>query len=512
VIVKIPSVALGVNRDATPEELPLGMWSDCSNVVFHGGYLERAAGMAQIFSAPTITPYYVAPFRTASSLLWLHAGLQKVYVDDGSTRTEVGRAAAYTGTPNDRWTGGVFNGLYLLNNGVDVPQYWNGNVATDFAALPSWPAGYLCKSLRPWKNYAFALAVTQAGTLYPYRVLWSAQTDPGAYPVSFDITDPTKDAGQFDLAETPDLLVDSLPLGDGLVIYKTGSMYLARYTGDPKYVFNFSRLPGDVGMIARNCAVNTPMGHVVLTLGDVILHAGGGPKSIADGRVRRAIFEQMDTTYAERACFVASNPTANEVWVCYPEDGNATCTKAAIWNWKDDAWSFRSLRNVTAGGTGQTPNAVGYTWATVPGTWADTTLTWGGKSATQNDQHLVLAHMAPALSLVGSGIQDVGVSTTAWAERMGIALDDPQTVKMVSTLWPRLEGDAGTVVGIQVGASMKPDVAPTWKPVVNYTIGTSDKIDCFAQGKFLAIRILSITDAPWRLRGIDMDVEPMGRW
>jgi len=28
VIVKIPSVALGVNRDATPEELPLGMWSD----------------------------------------------------------------------------------------------------------------------------------------------------------------------------------------------------------------------------------------------------------------------------------------------------------------------------------------------------------------------------------------------------------------------------------------------------------------------------------------------------
>ena len=63
-------------------------------------------------------------------------------------------------------------------------------------------------------------------------------------------------------------------------------------------------------MIARNCAVNTPMGHVVLTLGDVILHAGGGPKSIADGRVRRAIFEQMDTTYAERACFVASNPTA----------------------------------------------------------------------------------------------------------------------------------------------------------------------------------------------------------
>ena len=490
-IVKIPSVALGVNKDSIPEDLPGGVWSDCLNVVFRNGFMERAPGMAQIFSTPSVTPYYVSPFRTASQLLWIHAGLQRIFVDTGSARFDITRAAGvYTGGPNDRWTGGAFNGVFLLNNGVDVPQYWGGDTAGKFAALPSWPAGHLAKALRPWRNYVFALGIIMGGVYYPNRVLWSSLADPGAVPPSWNIADPDHDSGEVDQAETPDVLVDALPLGDGLVLYKTGSMHLARWVGGQS-VFSFSRLPGDVGMLARNCAVNTPAGHVVLTLGDVVLHGGAGPKSIANGRVRRAIFQSMDTTYAERAAFVASNPTDNEVWVCYPEDGQSTCTKAAIWNWSDDTWTFRTLRNVTAGGTGQTPNAVGDTWATIPDTWANTTQTWGGKSASQNDQHLVLAHAAPALSLVGSGIKDLGVSNQAMAERVGMSFDDSQSVKLIRSVWPRIEGTRGDVVNIQVGASMEPDSPPTWSEVRPFTIGTSNKVDVFMKGRYLALRILS---------------------
>ena len=90
------------------------------------------------------------------------------------------------------------------------------------------------------------------------------------------------DAGEQDLAETPALLVDCLPLGDVNIIYKERSMYAMTYVGAP-YIFRFQRLPGESGMLARGCAVNTPLGHVVLTAGDVVLNNGSGVQSIANG-------------------------------------------------------------------------------------------------------------------------------------------------------------------------------------------------------------------------------------
>ena len=510
-IVKFPSIAGGVSRDATPEELPLGTWSDVQNMSFKGGYMSRSAGMDKIFATPSVVPYWVSAFRTSSALYWVHVGLTSVYVDDGTTRTNI-TGTALAGSAGTRITGGAFNGTLVFNNGVDVPRYWTGSTAANTANLTAWPAGYKCQALRPFKNYLFALDVTKAGTRYPYRVLWSALADPGTVPTSWDITDPTKDAGEVDLAETTDILVDALPLGDSLIIYKSASMYACRYVGGQS-IFAFNRVPGDVGMLTKGCAVNTPKGHVVLTTGDVVIHQGQGPASIADSVVRKAIFDEMDSTYAERSAFVTINPPQNEVWVCYPTDGNVTCTKAAVWNWQDNTWSFRTLRNVTSGAVGQTPSgASGTTYAATTDIYSTTTLTYGGKASAPNDQHLVLASTAPALALVGSGNQDIGVAFSSYATRTGMALDDPQTLKLARTVWPRIDAVPGTVVNISVGASMTPDVAPTWQTAVPFTVGTSTKVDSFAKGRFLALKFASTTDADWRLRGLEMDVVPQGRW
>ena len=512
-IVKLPSVAGGVVTDATPEELADGQWSSALNVRFRGGYLERAPGMAQMFDAPAQTPYFVAPFRTAVGQLWLHAGLTKIYCDDASsTRTDIGRAAAYTGTTADRWTGGAFNGIFVMNNGVDVPQWWNGSVATDFAALPSWPAGHLCKSMRPFRNFLVAMNITKTGPLrYPFRVLWSAISDPGTYPPGWDITDPTREAGEIDVAGAAGPVVDALQFGDVLLIYTTGSTHAMRYIGGQN-VMAVTPVPGGVGMLARNCVASTPLGHVVLTTGDVVLQADGPPRSIADGAVRRRIFETLDNTNAENVAFVCANPADNEAWICYPTDGSATCNRASIWNWKDNTWTFRELRSVTAGATGQTPLAVGARWSTSTDTWGSVTSTWGGGFAGVNDQHLVLAHALPALSLVGYGQDDVGVTPTATAERTGMHFGEPQKLKTIRTVWPRIDAPPGTVVSIEVGASNTPDVAPTWKPAVSYTVGTSAKVDCFATGRYLSIRISNAQAKTWRLRGLDMDIQPQGNW
>jgi hypothetical protein len=35
----------------------------------------------------------------------------------------------------------VFNGILILNNPVDGPYYWNGDITTRMRRLPGWAAG-----------------------------------------------------------------------------------------------------------------------------------------------------------------------------------------------------------------------------------------------------------------------------------------------------------------------------------------------------------------------------------
>ena len=111
-----------------------------------------------------------------------------------------------------------------------------------------------------------ALNITKTATNYPHMVKWSDAAVPGAIPASWDETSVTGDAGELDIAETSDVIVDGLPLGDAFIIYKERSAYSMTFIGQPS-VFRFQRLPNCDGMLARGCAAMTPLGHVVLTSG-----------------------------------------------------------------------------------------------------------------------------------------------------------------------------------------------------------------------------------------------------
>ena len=94
--------------------------------------------------------------------------------------------------------------------------------------------------------------MTKNGTHYPHMMKWSAAAIPGAIPHSWDSTDVTLDAGEVDIAETPDLMVDALPLGDAMIVYKERSMYAVRYVGYPS-ILPCSGFHGDSGMLFRGC-------------------------------------------------------------------------------------------------------------------------------------------------------------------------------------------------------------------------------------------------------------------
>ena len=584
-IVKISDVGKGLNADLTPEELQMGVWSDARNMRFANGYAQRFNGLAPIFAAPVVEPYYITAFQKPNKRLWIHAGTERVFSDDESVRTEITRLAEitistlthvtttatlktsaahglttgnsvtiygayplqyngtftitvtapdtftftmasdpgadasvlghltgpsaatanFTGTRDDRWTGGVLAGIQVLNNGVDVPQYWTGD-ANKLRTLPGWNAGWTAASLRPWKNYLIALDITKSGVRNPHMIKWSVAAVPGSLPDSWDETDVTRDAGELPVSDTADLLVDALPMGDVLIIYKERSMYALRFIGAP-YIFQLQRIPGDSGMLFRGCAVSTPLGHVVLTAGDVVLNNGQGAESIADGQIRDYIFRNLDSSNYKKA-FVTSNPQKNEALICFPFVGSTNCDKAAVWNWKEKTWGLRDLSNVTYGATGQIAATSFTTWAGDSESWDLDTSTWNEDPYSPNQARLLLTQTNRIAGFDISAGDDGVTGLTGSLTRTGVSLDNAQAMKMVRGVYPRVDAPTGSVMTVEVGSSMTPDSPAVWSAPASFVVGQDIKADTFANGRFLSFRFAC--SKPWRMRAFDIDVDYAG--
>lgn len=498
---------VGVVNDAAQNDAPLNGWTIANNIRFRDGYAERIGGEQQIFTTTSVVPYFIAPFQTTTTSYWIHAGLTSVYADDGTTRTNI-TGTALTGTAGDRFTGGVLNGVFVLNNGVDVPQYWGGT--STLAALPGWDATWRAVSVRPFKNFLVALGITKGSTKYPHMVKVSSAASTGAVPSSWDATNPALDTLERDLSETTDVLVDALPMGDLLIIYKERSMYSMQFIGG-NTKFKTQRLPGNVGMLARGCAAITPVGHVVLTSDDVVLHAGQGAKSIINGRMRRWLFSQIDATNYKR-CFLTTNERRNEVLVCFPTQGQQYCTKALTWNWVDDTIGVRDLGSVTHGASGKLPaSVIDGSWAADTAPWNTDFTAWTEDGLSSAESRLVLAQTTK-LMLVDSGSGFGGANIPATLVRSGLDFGDGATVKLCRGIRPRIDAAAGTVITVEIGASMDPLSPPSYGPPVPFRVGIDVKADGFASGRYLAVRYSTNSLAPWRIARDAFDVTPMGAY
>jgi hypothetical protein len=509
-IVKVPDCSIGFYPDLMPEELKSGAWSGVTNMRFRVGFAERFRGMANIFGTPSAAPYYITPYTTATTRYWVTGCLAKIYAYDGTAEHDITPTVAPTGAIDDRYTGGMFNGVLILNNGKDVPWAWGGATASPAATLSAWDANWRCKSMRPFKNFLVALNITKTATIYPHMVKWSNAAVPGAVPTSWNEANPANDAGEVDLAETSDVIVDALPMGDQLIIYKERSMYSMRYVGGQS-IMAFQRLPGETGMLARGCAVDTPVGHVVLTAGDVVVHQGGNATSIADGVVRRFIFNNMNSFQAQRS-FVCLNPQKHEVLVCFPTVDSETCDTAAVWNWDTKAWGVRTLSNVTYGASGQiNSSSTLLQWDADSDSWESDASTWNENEYAANESRLLLARTTKVTAF-DVGTADFGAEIDSSLEVTGMSLGDPYANKLIRAVYPRIDAPTGTVVNVTIGGAMNATDAPVWGSPVPFVVGSQIKADCFASGRFLALRFEGEGFEPWRIRSYDLDVVSSGAY
>lgn len=503
---------IGLVRDAYSQELKPNAWTDAKNARFREGYAEKVLGHIPTYGTVLEPPYHLTNVLLSSGSAWVYASPQKISVVNSSfVHSDITRASGpYTGADDDKWTGGVLSGIVVLNNGIDVPQYWPGTgLCQD---VPEWPSNYRCKVLRPFRNYLMALNVTKDTTPYPHLIKWSHVADPGTMPSTWDPTDETKEAGEYDLADEETALVDGLTLGEQFIAYKRSGYYSVTYIGAP-FIFRFQKISSLFGgAFGANCVTDFPGGHFVLGPGDVYVHQGGRPESVIDAKNRKWLYRQLDTTSQLRV-FTTISPLANELWVCFPQEGDTYCTLALVWNWKYGAWGVRELPNVLHAAPGSINYVPGKTWDTYEGAWSGTDLAWDqGVNSTAVINTLLAAPGETSLLAIEYGNLFNTTAYETFLERDNIRFDNPSTVKLVKEVRPLIEGPVGSQVDVYVSSSYDQTASPTWYGPFPFFIGVDQKIDCHVTGRMLGVKFQTSGDFPWRLKRYEMEIEEIGRY
>lgn len=518
--VRVPNCgSVGVVKDLSKHELPLPAWTDALNVRFLDGYAYQFLGHGAVYGTPSVLPQHVMQVNIGSARHWIYAGAAKIYsvtvsgglpVHTNRTRQSAGVDVDYTGTPN-QWTSTSLSGIPIFNAGnlVDPPQFWD-LVASRFTALTTWPANTFCKSLRTYKNFLVALNVTKAGTTYPFMVKWSSPADPGSVPASWDETDPTQDAGEFDCAEGGDPIIDGLQLRDYLMIYKEHSVWRLSFVGG-QFVMANQKVLGMSGAMNRNCIVEIDGFHFVLTGSDLVLHDGQAATPILDKQSRRSFFQDIDSAAIDR-CFVFKNPFMNEVFVCYPSIGNSIPNRALVWNYKDKTVSYRDIPSLHHANYGAVDDTLSSSWDSDSDTWDSDLTAWQGPGFTPATTRVLMASNATKLYLLDSSASFDGVMPSAYLERVGLDFGAPENIKLVRGIRPRIVGNTGQQISVSVAGTDDAYETPVYTETRNLTIGETLKADFFVTGRYIAIKFNSGDAAQWRLDSFDIDVEQAGEY
>ncbi len=494
----------GVIRDTNPFSVG-DEWTNATNMRFNDLAAQKMGGDAELI-ATTEEPYFLLFNGKHLTPSWFYMTDGGIWETDLFVNTDIDvGGAVLAGTI---WDASLFNNIPVFNNTVQTPLTWLGS--GDVTPLPAFPVNTTCKAIRPYKSFLVALSTIDNGVESNNRVLWSSSSDAGALPASWDISDPSVLAGDAYLTSTKGHIIDGLPLRDMFVIYKTHAIHTMRLVGGQS-VMQFEKVQINSGLLAKNCVQEFKGMHFVVSDGDVVLFDGQSIKSIADKRVRTEIFANMDTVNFINS-YVARYDRQDEMWVCYPTIGNEWANKAAIWNWKDDTWTFRELiesRHIASGQANKDSFTYDSPQAAVTYDDPSMKIPYAPTSNNPTTDTLVTATNLK-LGVIDESFNSYGVPMVSSLEKltMDLGTDDIKIVKSVS---PRITADIGTKVYISVGSQFNPDDVITWMPEVMYVVGIDRKSDIILKGRYISVKFRTQDlDANWRLHSFHIDAAVSG--
>lgn len=527
---RVPVKALdqyGLISDQPAHELPPNAFSEGRNVRFRDGKVEKFQGHAAVFGDPPIAPYYLVPIASLTANWWVYPGLAKVYAYQGGGHHNITRQTAavdvdYAATADNVWTGGLLGLKLVLNNGFDPPQKWadvSGSQRLEpldyVTGFSTWASlNYRCSALRVFRSFLVALDVTKVTNRYPHMIKWSHPAVPGEFPVSWDETDPSKDAGEVSLSQTNGFVLDCAQLRDTNIIYKEDAVFGMQFVGGLN-VFRFYPIFNQIGAMSRNCAVEYFSGrHFVFGAGDVVQHDGQGMESVLTRRRRRWLFSRINSNKRAR-CFVTVVPRAKECWACYPVEGADIPNEALVWNWETGALTVRDLPGVSYISPGVVDlGSLPDTWASDSEPWVSDATAWNARAVTLTEPEILMASSANSKFYLGDSTEQfAGQPMTAVVERSGLGIDgkDLASRLFLRSIFPRVEGPSGAVLKVWVGGQDTADSPIFWEGPREFRIGLDRKVDFRMNSRMLAVKFQSEGNFSWKLSSYDLDVDFVGR-
>lgn len=519
--IEIDDVAsVGVVRDSPPHEIPPEAWTIADNMRVLDTSLARMQGEAQIFGTPGVAPYFAQFVSAPGQPWWLYAGLQKIYAFDGTTHTNITRQTAavdvnYNAVGAANWNGTTLGGIPILNNGIDVPQFWSTySSAQKMQNLSNWTANMTARVLRAFGPYLMALNITLSGTQKPNEVRWSHPADPGALPASWDITDPTKNAGNVTLPDVDSgIILDGLPLQGRFYVYKENSCWRFRNIGG-RFIFDEDAFLETIGLLATRCVAVTGDGqkHIFMSNDNMFVHDGNSAKPLLNGKFQRYVFDQMDVSnYVNSFMFVKA--VRNEAWFCYPTSGVQFPNRALVYNYVTGAITESDV-DFQAAATGTVQTSDTDTWATATGTWDTDTVPW---SVAIRRQLVLSKPTATKFLQLDSGTQRDGNNFTGLLQRTSLGvigrkrtgewIEDFSVRKLVTRVWPKIKGGP---VQIRLGGQDTVNGAVRWSAPQTFDPSTQDYCDIIAEGAAIAIEFSAAVD--WQLDGYKLEMQTLGRF
>lgn len=512
-----PSKGLAVDID--PSEVSPDFWTGGSNVVYRDAFAQRAGGYTAVYDDMQADVRNILNVQSGGVNYWLYFGQDSVYVVETTNHTDITPSGGLqTADDPNLWTTGLFNGIPFANNTLDAPIYWGLDTGTPMADLSGWPSNYVCQAMRAHRNNLFAMNINDgAGNIYPDLVKWSNSAAAGAIPTAWTPA-ATNDAGSATLSATPGAIIDGLSLRSSLVVYKQHSAYGFDWIGG-QYSYDVHKLFITVGMLNRNCAVERGGFHYLLTDGDVVITDGNEATSLIDKRMRNYLFNQLDQTNYTSA-FVVAYPYKNEVWICYPTSGNTFCDEALVIDTgRGNPIGVRALpaiAHAANGAVNDTADSQYFDDQTY--TFDSANFLFNQQDYSEANQALVMAYSNDATPTSSKLFQvDVGNDANgadnidASLTRHLLDMGEPERMKFVTRIIPKITGTAGTQLSIRLGATNSPSGSVTYESNQTYTIGTTVDLYFTVLGKFIEVQITSDeSNAPWTCQGFDLEYELRG--
>lgn len=495
----------GLNLDMTPSEIGPEFWTFGQNVQFRNGEAGRVLGSRAVYGTLPVEPVmHMRNARIGQTNYWLFFGEDAIHALETSNSDDVTPAATLSPVSEPwQWSSTSLNGVPAATNGIDAPIYWAGDVGTPFADLPGWPAGTSCKSIVAFKNFLFALDIDGPSGHFENQLLWSDAAEPGAVPASWTAAAGSL-AGDAILADTPGPILCAEPLRGSLMVYKRSSTYAIDFVPDLEQVFTQRTLFTSSGALTRKAVADLNGRHFVVTDGDIIITDGSSRVSVAEGRMKKALFDTLDQDNYENL-FVVYHRGKNEVWVYYPEQGNQFCTKALVYDVAADSFGERDLTAVTCAAVGiVNDTASDESWDSDTGTWDSDTSAWNAANFSLAVESLVTGAGTVAT------MQDTtdSVSLAASLVKHDLTFDDPIRVKLVKRIHVRARAGYGTLY-VRAGGRMDPSAAITWSNEVAVT-EPNGIANLFATGKYISVQVRSEGGNVWILGGLDIEAEARG--